>query len=75
MTGQTGWDEGRQQSVANSFIKTSILQPYLTESERALQALKDIDDDGSVQSQVQTLTKRWKQIKNMLEEALRDVRE
>ena len=75
MSGQTGSDEARQQSLADSFIRTNILQPYLTESDRALQALMDIDIDENVQPQVQTLRKRWTQIKMMLEKALGDITE
>jgi len=54
---------------ADAFIVENILEVYLWEAEEALKALKGLDSIG-MQSQRETLIKRWKQIRSLIQQAI-----
>jgi len=63
-------DTSRQDEYeADAFIVENILGVYLWEAEEAVKALKGLDSSG-VHSQIDTLTKRWKQIRSMVQPAI-----
>jgi len=63
-------DAGEQDECgADAFIVENILQAYLWEAKKALKALKGLDSTD-LQSQKETLIKRWKQIRSMVQQAI-----
>lgn len=54
---------------ADAFIVENILEVYLWEAVEALKALKGLHSPG-LQSQKDTLIGRWKQIRNMVQQAI-----
>lgn len=67
VNGQEACDE-RDEARADEFIASKILEIYTWEAEQAIQALERLDDEET-QSQKRVLTKRWRQIMDMVHRA------
>ena len=71
LRGQPLDEEERHDAEAHAYVVEHILEPFMQEANQTLEALSALDD-ADTQKQRNVLVKRWTQIKDLIQQGIKN---